>query len=312
MRVFVAGATGAIGRPLVAQLLSAGHAVVAMTRSPAKTDSLRAAGVDVVVADALDRPRVIEAIAAAEPDVLVAQLTDLPPVYDPRRYREMTAGTNRLRQEGTTNLMDGAVAAGARRAVAQSIAFVYAPGPGPPRAEDAPVLTEGPADMLEPLRAALAGERVVLDRRELEGLVLRYGFFYGPGTWYASDGSIAEQVRRRRLPLVGRGDGVFSFVHVDDAAAATAAAVEHGEHGLYNVCDDEPAPMREWLPAYARALGARPPRRVPKLLARVVAGPTAVMGATRMPGASNAKARRELGWQPRYRSWRQGFQDALG
>lgn len=312
MRVFVAGATGAIGRPVVGRLAAAGHAVAGMTRSPEKAEWLRAMGADAVVADALDCERVVQAVAAAQPEAVILQLTDLPPVYDLRDYERLTAGTNRLREQGTAIMLDAAVSAGAHRVINQSIAFLYARGPGPPRSEDAPLISDGPQELMRPARAAITGERLVLERPEVEGIVLRYGFFYGPGTWYASDGSVARDVRRRRFPIVGKGGGVFSFVHVEDAASATVAAMERGRPGIYNVCDDDPAAMREWLPAYARALGAKPPLRVPKLIARLAAGRAAVDGAVAMVGASNAKARRELEWQPRYPSWREGFREALG
>jgi nucleoside-diphosphate-sugar epimerase len=264
MRVFVAGATGAIGRPLVAQLLAAGHEVTGMTRSPERAEALRRAGAEAAVCDVFDADGVRAAMAAARPEAVVHELTDLPAAYTNDRAA-LTAGTNRLRREGTRVLLDAARAAGATRFVAQSIAFAYA--------------AEG--DWVKDEEAVL----------EAEGIVLRYGQLYGPGTWYAPDGSIAEQVRKRRFPIVGSGEARFSFVHVDDAAGATVAAVERGRTGVYNVCDDKPAPMREWLPAYAEALGAKPPRRVPPLVARLVAGRATAEDATTLRGASNARAR---------------------
>ena len=195
--------------------------------------------------------------------------------------------------------------------VAQSIAFVYAPVGGPVKSEDDPVMEMG-GEYGASVAAAMDLERQVLEAEGLEGLVLRYGFFYGPGSSYAADGHQAEEVRRRRFPIVGRGDGVFSFVHVEDAATATVAACERGEPGIYNVCDDDPAPVREWLPVYANAVGAKRPLRVPKLIARMVGGEAAVALAATLRGASNAKARRGLGWEPRWTSWRQGFEQALG
>ncbi|TML26226.1 MAG: NAD(P)-dependent oxidoreductase [Actinobacteria bacterium] len=213
-----------------------------------------------------------------------------------------------MRREGTRVLLDAAQAAGARRFVAQSLAFVYAPDGEWVKDEEAP-LASAPEGVVVSVRAL---EQAVLEAPALEGIVLRYGQFYGPGTWYATDGSIAERVRRRRFPIVGRGEGRFSFIHVEDAAAATVAAIERGRPGVYNVCDDDPAPLREWLPVYAAALGAKPPRRVPALLARMVAGATAAQAATAMRGAANGKAREELAWSPRYPSWREGFRGALG
>jgi nucleoside-diphosphate-sugar epimerase len=202
-------------------------------------------------------------------------------------------------------------AAGARRLVAQSIAFLYERTGSRVKDEEAPVTVDAPAPFDAGLRAVVGLERRVLEAEGLDGLILRYGFFYGPGTHYAVDGYLAREVRRWRFPVVGRGEGTFSFVHVDDAAAATVAACQRGAPGIYNVCDDEPAAMREWLPVYAEALGARRPLRVPTLLARLVAGRTAAMMATQIRGADNAKAKRELGWRPRYPSWRQGFPEAV-
>jgi nucleoside-diphosphate-sugar epimerase len=215
-----------------------------------------------------------------------------------------------VRSEGTRNLLAAATAAGARRFVCQSIAFAYAPGPQPEiKVEDDPLASSAPPPFGEGVRVVDEMEHAVLESDGLEGLVLRYGWFYGPGPYYAADGSMAADVRKRRFPIVGSGAGLFSFVHVDDAAAATAIAVERGAPGAYNVVDDEPAALRDWLPVYAEAMGAPPPRRVPVWLARLIAGKVAtIMGV--QPGASNAKAKHELGWQPRWSSWRQGFRDA--
>jgi 2-alkyl-3-oxoalkanoate reductase len=307
----VAGATGAIGRPLVPKLLEAGDEVTGMTRSEESAAQLRERGAEAVVCDVFHEEGVREAVGAASPEAVVHELTALPDRID---FRDDTTyhGTNRLRTEGTRILLDAARDAGARRFVAQSIAFGYEPTGDRVKDEDAP-LTLGPGGhFAEGVEAIDQLERAVTGAEGLEGLVLRYGVFYGPGTYYASDGSSAEDVRRRRLPIVGRGEGVFSFIHVEDAADATVAAVEGGAPGVYNVVDDEPAPMREWLPLYAEALGAKPPRRVPKLLARLVAGNEAVAFATTLRGASNAKAKRELGWEPGHPSWRQGFREELG
>ncbi|MFL5781841.1 MAG: NAD-dependent epimerase/dehydratase family protein [Thermoleophilaceae bacterium] len=307
MRVFVAGATGAIGRPLVRMLLEAGHEVTGMTRSEERAESLRAAGANGVVADALDSAAVREAMAAAAPEAVVHQLTDLPQEWSARtEYGQ----TSRLRTEGTQNLLEGARAAGARRFVAHSIAFIYSPK-APARAdEDAPTVAGSPG-FGEAVDAVLELEHEVTTTEDMDGLALRYGFFYGPGTWYARGTKLAREVERRRFPIVGKGEGIFSFVHVDDAASATMAALEEGAPGVYNVVDDDPAPMHEWLPVLAGALGAKPPRRVPLWLARLFGGEQASFAAA-MRGASNEKAKRELGWRPHYGTWRVGFREGLG
>jgi 2-alkyl-3-oxoalkanoate reductase len=310
MRVFVAGASGAIGRPLVPRLVEAGHEVTGMTRSDQRAEAIRAAGAKAVVADVFDEARVHAAIAAAEPDAVVHQLTALPERLNFRK-RDLYAATNRVRTEGTRILVDAARAAGARRLVAQSIAFAYRPGGTPVKDEDEPLLG---GEVPGPLGGAMVAigelERAVLEAQGLEGIVLRYGWFYGPGTQYGEGASSWSDVRKRRFPVVGSGSGLYSFIHVDDAASATVAAVERGSQGVYNVTDDDPAPMSEWLPAYAEAIGAKPPRRVPVWVARLVAGKAVASTAETLPGASNARAKRELGWQPRWSSWREGFRQA--
>jgi nucleoside-diphosphate-sugar epimerase len=310
MRVFLAGATGAIGRPLVPKLLQAGHEVTGMTRSEESATRLRETGADAVVCDVFDEGGVREAMRSAAPEAVVHQLTALPDRMD---FRDETTyqETNRLRTEGTRILLDSALAAGGRRFIAQSIAFAYAPTGETVKDEEAPLMTGVSGHFGEGVEAVSEMEGAVTGAEGLEGLVLRYGFFYGPGTHYASDGSTAEDVRKRRMPVVGRGEGVFSFIHLDDAADATVAALERGAPGVYNVVDDEPAPMRDWLPVYAEALGAKPPLRVPKLLARLVAGKEAAAFATTLRGASNTKVKREFGWEPRHPSWRQGFRESL-
>lgn len=310
MRVFVAGATGALGRALVPLLVDAGHQVTGMTRSPERGEGLRAAGADVAVADALDRHAVDRVVRAANPESVIHQLTDIPARIDPRKFRRQFAGTDRLRTEGTRNLVDAAAAAGARRVVAQSVAFAYAPaGPGL-REEKDPLYLDAPGGFA-PTVEALASLESAVTGSGIDGVVLRYGQFYGPGTFYAANGSLAEMVRKRGLPLAGGGNAVSSFIHVHDAAAATMAALD-GPPGTYNVVDDDPARASEWLPEYARALGAPPPRRVPTLLVRLAAGPLGVHQLTKLEGASNAKVKGALGWAPRIASWRQGFRDALG
>jgi nucleoside-diphosphate-sugar epimerase len=310
MRVFVAGATGAIGRPLIPQLVAAGHEVTGTSRSQQGASQHEQAGAAVAACDVLDAAAVRSAVEAAAPDVIVSQLTKLPARFNPRTVDY--GPTNLLRREGTRNLVEAASVAGTRRLVSQSIAFLYAPQGDWVKDENAAVFEDAPAPFGDGLEATLDMERQTLSSPGLEGVVLRYGFFYGSGTYYASDGTSAAEVRKRRQPLVGHGDGVFSWIHVEDAAAATVAALDRGSPGIYNVVDDEPAPMRDWLPVYAEAVGAKPPRRVPRWLARLVAGRFAATLATELRGASNAKAKRELGWEPRYPSWRQGFREALG
>ncbi|MEK6277812.1 MAG: NAD(P)-dependent oxidoreductase [Actinomycetota bacterium] len=307
MRVLVAGASGNIGRSLVPKLVAAGHEVTGMTRTAEKAEAIGEAGAKAAVCDALDPTAVASAVAEASPEVVIAQLTALPQEYDPRTIDY--GPTNRLRVEGGRNLISAARASGARRYITQSIAFIYAPEGDWVKDEQARPFTDAPEPFGTATQATLTSEREAVEADELEGLVLRYGQFYGPGTYYGSDGNIAEQVRKRRFPVVGSGSGVFSFIHIDDAADATVAAVERGAPGVYNIVDDDPAPMRDWLPEYAEALGAKRPMRVPKLLARVIAGRFTVGLATELRGASNEKAKRELGWQPAHPSWRQGFQE---
>ncbi len=311
MKVFVAGASGAIGRPLIAQLIAAGHEVTGMTRRAERAEEIRDAGADCVVCDVFEPAALADAVAAAAPEVVVHELTSLPPELDPRK-KGIYDANNRIRIEGTRNLISAAQAAGAGRFVAQSISFIYLPVGGWVKGEEDPVIEGAPGEFGAGVDATMDLERQVAEAEGLDGLVLRYGFFYGPGTSYAADGHQASEVGRRRFPIVGEGDAVFSFVHVDDAASATVAACERGAPGVYNVSDDEPAPLREWLPVYAEALGTKPPRRLPAWLVRLIAGKETVAFATTLRGASNAKAKRELGWQPRYASWRQGFSETLG
>ncbi len=231
--------------------------------------------------DVFDAEGVRAAMEAARPEVVLHELTDLPPNLDPRKMEEQAAGNDRIRTEGTRNLVAAAVAAGARRVVAQSIAFAYAPSRGGLKTEDDPLWDDAPWPWSRSIEALHELESTVTRTEGIDGVVLRYGFFYGPGSSYADDGHFAREVRKRRLPVVGKGSGVFSWIHVDDAAAATVAAMEHGAPGIYNVVDDDPAPLREWVPAYAEAVGAKPPRRVPAWLARLLAGRyTASMATT--------------------------------
>ena len=320
MKIFVAGATGALGRALVPQLVARGHDVVGMTRSASKQDLLRGLGARPIVADALDPDAVAQAVAAAEPEAIVHQLTALSgtmSMRDARRPDRAPAATmtNRLRTEGTDHLLAAGRAVGARRFVAQSYgAFRTARAGGPAQTEAEPLDPDSPAPPPSAVAALIHLERAVTTIDWGTGIALRYGGFYGPGTGIsrAADAVLAAPVRKRRFPIVGDGGGVWSYIHIDDAAAATVAALERGRSGVYNIVDDEPAPVREWLPALARALDAEPPRRVPRWLGRLLAGETATVMMTEVKGASNEKAKRELGWTPRYASWRQGFAQGLG
>jgi len=315
MKVFVAGATGVLGKALVPQLVARGHEVVGMTRSASKQDLLRSLGARPVVADALDPDAVAQAVASAEPEAIVHQLTALSGEFDMRHIDRFFKTTNRLRTEGTDNLLAAGRAVGARRFVAQSFAgWPAARTGGPVQGEDAPFDPDLPKQLRGMLDAIRHLEEAVTGADWLEGVVLRYGGFYGPGTTLSADPAAAHSaaVRKRQFPVVGDGGGIWSFIHVEDAAAATALAVERGERGIYNVVDDDPAPAREWLPELARTLGAKPPRHVPRWLGRLLAGEAATIMMTEVRGASNEKAKRELGWKPRYASWRVGFAQGLG
>lgn len=307
MRVFVAGATGAIGRQLVPRLANAGHEVYGMTRDVSKKALLDELGAVPVVADALDPEQVAEAVGRAKPDVIVHQLTALAGA-SMRHPERGIAMTNQVRIEGTDHLLSAGHAVGVRRFVAQSLGMgVYARTGGRVKSEEDPLDPVPPRKLSEGAEGIRHLEAAVLGARWTEGIVLRYGAFYGPGTNMAPDGELTEMVRKRRFPLIGNGRGVWSFVHIGDAADATVAAVEHGSRGVYNVVDDEPAPVAEWLPALAQTLGAKKPFRVPRFVARFLAGEAGVVMMTDVRGASNAKAKRELEWRPAHPSWRQGF-----
>jgi nucleoside-diphosphate-sugar epimerase len=318
MKVFVAGATGAIGTQLVPQLAAAGHDVIGMTRSPAKTDMLRALGARPVVADALDPDAVAGAVAETEPEVIVHQLTALkgdPGLRDMRHPDRFAAMTNRLRTEGTDHLLAAGRAVGIRRFIAQSICVgAYARTGGPVTTEDDPLDANPPAKLRSGADAVRYLEDAVTGIDWAEGLALRYGAFYGPGTGLSADPEalLTKAIRKRRFPIIGDGGGVWSHVHIEDAASATVAAVDNGGLGIYNVVDDEPAPVREWLPFLAEQMGAKKPMRVPRFVVRLLAGEAPVLMMTEIRGASNAKAKRELGWQPRWSSWRVGFAKGLG
>ena len=307
MRVFVAGATGAIGRQLVPRLVSAGHEVHGMTRSESKQDLLHELGAVPVLADALDPDQVAEAVGRAKPDVIVHQLTALAGV---QRYTERDAAqTNRLRTEGTDYLLSAGQAVGVRRFVAQGVAAfgAYERSGGPVKSEEDPLDPTPVREMRATLAAIRHLEQAVLGATWTEGIVLRYGAFYGPGTSLAPGEEQFELVRKRKFPVVGDGGGVWSFIQIADAAEATVAAVEHGARGIYNVVDDDPARVAEWLPVLAQQLGAKKPMRVPRFVGRLFAGEAGVMMMTELRGASNAKAKRELDWRPAHPSWRQGL-----
>jgi nucleoside-diphosphate-sugar epimerase len=308
MRVFVAGATGAIGRQLVPQLRAQGHSVTAATRTPAKLSLLRELGAEPVVVDGLDAVAVGEAVARAEPDAVIHQMTALAGGTDLRHFDRTFAVTNRLRTAGTDHLLAAAAAAGARRFIAQSYTGWSNIRTGTPvKTEDDPLDPHPPAEQRETLAAITYVEAAVLAAPAMHPIVLRYGSLYGPG---ASDEMVA-MIKKRRLPIIGDGAGIWSFLHVHDAASATVAALERGEPGVYNVVDDEPASVAEWLPFLAEAVGARPPRRVPVWLGRLAAGEVGVSMMTQVRGSSNVKAKRSLGWQPAWPSWRQGFAGGL-
>jgi nucleoside-diphosphate-sugar epimerase len=313
MKAFVAGATGAIGTRLVPLLVASGYEVVAMTRSAEKLDSLRAVGAEPVIADGLERTAVMQAVIRAAPEVVVHHMTGLTGVKSFKKFDDEFRLTNRLRTDGARFLVEAAQAVGARRIVAQSYGnWNYERTGDALKTEEDRLDPHPPPNQTESLGAIRELESVVLEAEGVEGIALRVGNFYGPGTGFALDGDLVEMVRRRKLPIVGNGAGVWSFVHVDDVATATIAAIERGAPGIYNVADDEPAPVAQWLPELARALRAKPPRHVPVWLGRLAIGEVGVSMMTRIRGASNAKAKRELGWKPRYATWREGFRSGLG
>lgn len=312
MRIFVAGGTGALGQHLLPQLVAAGHDVTALTRSNAKTAAVRATGAEPVIGDPLDRDSVVALVRLAQPEVVIHQLTALSGMKNFRQFDKEFALTNRLRTEGIDNLLAGAQAAGARRFIAQSFAGWPAERTGSRiKTEAAPYDPNPPANQRRSMAAIQYLEKAVADA-DLEGIALRYGGFYGPGSNMTREGDIAELIRKRRFPIVGNGQGVWTFCHLEDAASATVAAVEQGEPGVYNVCDDEPIEIATWLPAYAAAIGAPAPRHVPTWLGRLLAGDVVVSMMTQTRGASNAKAKAAFDWKPRYATYREGFANGLG
>lgn len=307
MRIFLAGGTGAVGKRLVPQLVARGHEVVATTRSPGKSGLLRTLGAEPVVMDGLDAAAVGETVARAEPDAIIHQMTALAGTPDVKHFDRWFSVTNELRTRGTEHLLAAANASGVNRFVAQSYINWNSPREGSEIiTEEDPLDPNPPKDRRQTPEAIRFLEKVVLGA-PLEGIVLRYGNLYGPG---ASE-SLVEMVKKRKMPLVGDGGGVWSWIHVDDAAAATVAAVEHGQRGVYNIVDDDPAPLTIWLPYLADMVGAKKPMHVPVWLARFFVGEVGVSMTTRIHGSSNAKAKRELGWRPMWSSWREGFRDGL-
>ena len=304
--MFIAGAAGAVGRTLIPTLVAGGHAVTGTTRSESKAETLRALGATPVVMDGLDRDSVLRAVAAARPDAIVHQMTALAGDLDLRKPDKTFHVTNRLRTEGTEHLLAAAEAAGVRRFVAQSYAgWPYARTGGPIKTEADPLDPDPPAGIRETHAAIRRLESLVTGS---DGVVLRYGGFYGPGTGLAPDGDQLAMIRNRKFPIIGNGEGIWCFAHTEDVATATVAALERARGGeIYNVCDDDPAPVREWLPQLARMLGAKAPRRVPAWLVRRLASPATVVMMTEARGASNAKAKAELGWTPAWPTWREGF-----
>jgi len=312
MRIFVAGATGAVGQHLVPALTAAGHSVAGLTRNPSKTDMIKRMGGEAVVADALDAEAIDAAFRSFRPEVVIHEMTDLNGMTDFTHFDRGFAATNRLRTEGTDLLLAAAREAGARRFIAQSFCgWTIARDGGPVKSENDPLDPDPPAEFRRALDAIKYLERAVTASPDLEGVVLRYGAFYGPGTG-VFEPSMINQIRRRRMPVVGDGAGWWSFLHVRDAALATVAAIDRAIAGnIYNVVDDDPVQVKEWLPALAEMLGAKPPLHVPAWIGRLLAGEHLVAMMTQVRAGSNAKARRELGWQPRHPSWRGGFADVL-
>jgi 2-alkyl-3-oxoalkanoate reductase len=311
MTIFLAGATGALGKRLVPMLVSSGHRVVGMTMTPEKSEQLRAAGAEPVIADALDARAVMQSVIAARPDAVVHEVTAIRGALNLKKFDEYFAATNRLRTEGTQYLLSAALAAGASRFLAQSYAgWPNARTGGRVKTEDDPLDPDPPAPMRRSLDAIRQLEHMVTNAPGLAAIVLRYGSFYGPGTSIDHGGDAIETVRRRKFPIVGDGAGVWSFIHIDDAASATRMAIEQGDPGIYNIVDDDPAEVAQWLPALAAAVGAKPPFHVPAWIARFMIGQAGISMMTRVRGSSNAKAKRVLGWKPRYPTWRDGFRAA--
>jgi 2-alkyl-3-oxoalkanoate reductase len=301
MKIFLAGATGAIGRPLIVRLLVQGHDVTGMTSSERGLAILREVGAQGVVANALDAQAVLAAMERVRPDTVIEELTSLPKCYTPDEMRAAAERDRQVRLDGGGNVYNAARAAGARRYIVQSTGFFYAPRPGLAAEED-PLAADASPAVSASVRTYMQVEERVMGGKDLQGVALRYGFFYGPGTWFTDDGDIAGQVRERKYPITGSGQGVWSWVHVEDAAAATAAALECAP-GVYNIVGDDPSPLSVWLPAFSAAVGAPDPPRITEQEALRSAGPDFVYYATQLRGASNAKAKSKMGFAPRRLEW---------
>ena len=305
MHIFIAGASGTIGHTLIPYLIKQGHTVTGTTRSSAKADALRALGAKPAIMDGLDAASVLAAVEAAKPDAILHEMTALHGMNPRQKPDRVFAVTNRLRTEGTEHLLAAARQAGVKKFVAQSYAgWPYARSGGLIKSENDPLDPTPPRGIEETHAAIRQLERMVVDAG---GVVLRYGGFYGPGSGLTRDGDQTRMVRARKFPLVGGGTGIWSFIEITDAATATLAAVTRGAPGVYNVVDSDPAPVAEWLPYLARVAGAKPPLRVPAWVGRLLAGEFVVTQMTTGRGSSNDKARKYLGWEPRYASWREGF-----
>jgi nucleoside-diphosphate-sugar epimerase len=303
MKIFVAGGTGAIGRPLIAKLLAKGHAVVALTHSPEKAQALAKQGIEPAVADVFDTDAVKAVVSRAQPEIVIEQLTALPKTYTRESMNAAAALNTRIRLEGGANVLAAALAAGARRYMRQSVAFYAIPGPGLAN-EETPLAFDASPAIAAGARELTELEHPLLGNRNIEGIALRYGFFYGPGTWFNPDGDVARQVRQQQFPIVGNGEGVWSWLHIEDAAIATIAAAEQGNPGIYLIANDQPLPVREWLPAFAQWLNApSPPQISVEDALKKEGGADAVYYGTQMRGVSNAKAKRDLNFQPRRLEW---------
>jgi nucleoside-diphosphate-sugar epimerase len=303
MKIFVAGGTGAIGRPLIVKLVAKGHSVVALTRSPEKAQALEEHGLEPAIADVFDADAVKAVVSRAQPDVVIEQLTALPKTYTRESMAAAAPLNNRIRLEGGANVLAAALASGVGRYLRQSVAFYAIPGPGLAD-EETPLAFDASPAIAAGVRELTELEHHLLVSSNIEGMVLRYGFFYGPGTWFNPDGDVAQQVRQQQFPIVGNGEGVWSWLHIEDAALATVAAAEQGNPGIYLIANDQPLPVREWLPAFARWLNAPPPLQVSvEDVLKSEGGADALYYGTQIRGVSNAKAKRELNFQPRPLEW---------
>jgi len=312
MKIFVAGATGAVGRPLVSSLVKAGHSVIGLTRTPAKADLIRGMGAEPAIADGLDADAIAAVLASTRPDAVIHEMTDLAGATDLRHFDRTFAASNRLRTRGTDILLASARETGVKRFIAQSYCgWPYARTGDVVKTEADALDPDPPAQLRATLKAIQYVEKAVTGSVHPEGIVLRYGAFYGPGTGML-DRAVLAQIRHRRTPLIGDGAGWWSFIHVEDAAAATVKALEDGKPGsIYNIVDDDPAQVSEWLPALADIVGARRPFHLPAWIARIVAGEHLVSMMTQIRAGSNRKARTELNWQPAHPSWRAGFSEII-